>query len=58
MEEAGRSAEVAVPPTVYEWGNGGEGVSNFRTRFSEMWESYELIPRLKFRTSRQLGIGR
>ena len=24
-EEAGRSAEVAVPPTVYEWGNGGEG---------------------------------
>ena len=24
-EEAGRSAEVVVPPTVYEWGNGGEG---------------------------------
>ena len=23
-EEAGRSAEVVVPPTVYEWGNGGE----------------------------------
>ena len=22
-EEAGRSAEVVVPPTVYEWGNGG-----------------------------------
>ena len=26
-EEAGRSAEVVVPPTVYEWGNGGEGGS-------------------------------
>ena len=24
-EEAGRSAEVVVPPTVYAWGNGGEG---------------------------------
>ena len=48
-EEAGRSAEVVVPPTVYEWGNGG-GISNFGTRLSEMWESYELIPRLKFRT--------
>ena len=57
-EEAGRSAEVVVPLMVYEWGNGGEGVSNFGTRFSEMGESYELIPRLKFRTSRRLGIGR
>ena len=57
-EEAGRSAEVVVPPTVYEWGNGGEGISNFGTRLSEMWESYKLIPRLKFRTSRRLGIGR
>ena len=58
-EEAGRSAEVVVPPTVYEWGNGGQGrISNFGTRFSEMGESYELIPRLKFRTSRRLGIGR
>ena len=54
MEEAGRSAEVVVPSTVYEWGNGGEGeISNFGTRFSEMGESYELIPRLKFRTSRR-----
>ena len=25
MEEAGRSEEVVVAPTVYEWGNGGEG---------------------------------
>ena len=24
-EEAGHSAEVVVPPMVYEWGNGGEG---------------------------------
>ena len=58
-EEAGRSAEVVVPPTVYEWGNGGGGgVSNFGTRLSEMWQSYELIPRLKFWTSRRLEIGR
>ena len=58
-EEAGRSGEVVVAPTVYEWGNGGGGgISNFETRLSEMWESYELIPRLKFRTSRRLGIGR
>ena len=58
-EEAGRSGEVVVAPTVYEWGNGGGGgISNFGTRMSKMWESYERIPRLKFRTSRQLGIGR
>ena len=58
-EEAGRSAEVVEPPTVYEWGNGGEGESqNFGTHFSEMGESYELIPRLKFQTPRRLGIGR
>ena len=58
-EEAGRSGEVVVAPMVYEWGNGGGGgISNFGTRLSEMWESYELIPRLKFRTSRRLGIGR
>ena len=58
-EEAGRSGEVVVVPTVYEWGNGGGGgISNFGTRLSEMWKSYELIPRLKFRTPRRLGIGR
>ncbi len=56
-EEPGRGGEVVVAPMVYEWGNGG-GVSKFGTRLSEMWESYELIPRLKFRTSRRLGIGR
>ena len=50
--------EFVLPPIVYEWGNGGKGgISNFGTRFSEMGESYELIPRLKFRTSRRLGIG-
>ena len=42
-EEAGRSGEVVVAPTVYEWGNGG-GFSNFGTRLSEMWESYDLSP--------------
>ena len=59
-EEASRSGEVVVVPTVYEWGNVGEGgaISNFGRRFFEMGESYELIPRLKFQTSRRLGIGR
>ena len=58
-EEACRSGEVVVAPMVYEWVNGGGGgISNFGTRLSEMWQSYELIPRLKFRTSRRLGIGR
>ena len=58
-EEAGRSGEVVVEPMVYEWGNGGGGgISNFGTRLSEMWESYELIPRLNFWTSCRLGIGR
>ena len=33
-EEAGRSAEVVVPPTVYEWGNGGEGESQTLGRAS------------------------
>ena len=59
MEEAGRSGEVVVAPMVYEWGKGGGGgISNFGTRLSEMWESYKLIPRLKFWTSCRLGIGR
>ena len=35
---------------VYEWENGGRGMGNhvFGTRLSEIWESYELSPRLKF----------
>ena len=38
-EEAGRSAEVVVPPTVYEWGNGGEGGGGSQTlgRASLKW---------------------
>ena len=49
-EEAGRSGEVIVAPTVYEWENGGIGTGNhvFGTRLSKIWESYELSPRLKF----------
>ena len=36
--------------TVYEWKNGGRGTRNhvFVMRLSEIWESYELSPRLKF----------
>ena len=33
-EEAGRSEEVVVAPTVYEWGNGGEGGSQTLGRAS------------------------
>ena len=43
-------AKFVLPPTVYEWENGGRGTGNhvFGTRLSEIWESYELSPRLKF----------
>ena len=33
-EEAGRSGEVVMAPTVYEWGNGGEGGSQTLGRAS------------------------
>ena len=36
-DEAGRSAEVVVPPTVYEWGNGGEGGSQTLGHASLKW---------------------
>ena len=36
-EEAGRSAEVVVSPTVYEWGNGGDGGSQTLGRASLKW---------------------
>ena len=41
---------VVLARTVYEWENGGRGTGNhvFGTRLSEIWESYELSPRLKF----------
>ena len=42
-EEAGRSAEVVMPRTVYEWGNGG-GISNFGTRLSECGKFTNLSP--------------
>ena len=38
-------------------GERGRGNHVFGTCLSEMWESYELSHRLKFRTSRRLGIG-
>ena len=49
--------EYVLPPTVYEWGNGGSGTGNhvFGTRQSEIRESYELIPRFKF--GRLIGWG-
>ena len=44
-EEVGRSGEVVVAPTVYEWGNGGGGgISNFGMRLSECGEVTNLSP--------------
>ena len=37
MEEASRSGEVVVAPTVYEWGNGGGGGSQTLGRASLKW---------------------
>ena len=41
---------VVVAQMVYEWENGGRGTGNhvFGALLSEIWESYELSPRLKF----------
>ena len=57
-EEAGHSGEVSWRLWCMNGDMVGRGISNFGTRFSKMWESYELIRRLKLRTSRRLGIGR
>ena len=44
-EEAGRSAEVVVSPTVYEWGNGGEGGSQILGRAClKCWKVTNLSP--------------
>lgn len=34
-EEAGRSAEVVMPPMVYEWGNGGDGGGDLK-----LWDAH------------------
>ena len=46
----GWCGDGVLAQTVYEWENGGRGTGNhvFGTRLSEIWESYELSPRLKF----------
>ena len=45
-----RTKAGVLARTVSEWENGGRGTGNhvFGTRLSEIWESYELSPRLKF----------
>ena len=50
VADGGRCGDGILARTVYEWENGGRGTGNhvFGTRLSEIWESYELIPRLKF----------
>ena len=49
-DEGGWCGDGVLARTVYEWENGGRGTGNhvFGTRLSEIWESYELSPRLKF----------
>ena len=49
-EARGWCGHGVLARTVYEWENGGRGTRNhvFGTRLSEIWESYELSPHLKF----------
>ena len=49
-DEGGSCGDGVLARTVYEWENGGRGTGNhvFGTHLSEIWESYELSPRLKF----------
>ena len=49
-DRGGWCGDGVLARTVYEWENGGRGTGNhvFGTRLSEIWESYELIPRFKF----------
>ena len=60
VADRGWCGDGVLARTVYEWENGGRGMGNhvFGTRLSKIWESYELRPRFKIRTSRRLGIGR
>ena len=50
VADGGLCGDGVLARTVYEWENGGRGTGNhvFGTRLSEIWESYELIPRFKF----------
>ena len=50
VADGGWCGDGVLARTVYEWENGGRGTGNhvFGTRLSEIWESYELSPRLKF----------
>ena len=50
VADDGLCGDGVLARTVYEWENGGRGTGNhvFGTRLSEIWESYELSPRLKF----------
>ena len=50
VADGGWCGDGVLARTVYQWENGGRGTGNhvFGTRLSEIWESYELSPRLKF----------
>ena len=58
VADGGWCGDGVLARMVYEWENGGRGTGNhvFGTRLSKIWESYELRPRFKIRTSRRLGI--
>ena len=50
VADGGWCGDSVLAQMVYEWGNGGRGTGNhvFGTRLSEILESYELSPHLKF----------
>ena len=50
VADEGWCGDGVLARMVYEWENGGRGTGNhvFGMRLSEIWESYELSPRLKF----------
>ena len=47
--KGGWCGDGVLARTMYEWENGRRGTGNhvFGTRLSEIWESYEISPRLK-----------
>ena len=54
-EEAGHSAEVVVPPMVYEWGNGGEGGAQTLGRASLKWGKLQTYPPFKISDITSVG---
>ena len=54
-KEAGRSGEVVVAPTVYEWGNGVGGGSQTLGRASLKWGKLQTYPLFKISDIASVG---